>query len=78
LQEYHQKNQIKLQTLIGIPYNELDTSEQLSYDLFQQQLHNEIKSYSFHGEYLLIDQMSGVQQDIARILLIMPQRTEKD
>ncbi|RHZ35566.1 DUF885 domain-containing protein [endosymbiont GvMRE of Glomus versiforme] len=78
LQEYHQKNQIKLQTLKSIPYNELDASEQLNYDLFQQQLDNEIKSHFFHSEYLILDQMSGVQQDIARILLIMPQRTEKD
>src|SRR4051812_38793931 len=56
----------------------LSDADQLNYDLFKRGIEQDIEGIQFHGEYLAINQMGGVQQDAAQILGISPHASVKD
>ncbi len=56
----------------------LNTADQLSYDLFRKNQELAVEGTLFPGEYFQVTQLSGIQQDIARRLAIAPHATVKD
>jgi uncharacterized protein (DUF885 family) len=56
----------------------LDAADQLNYDLYRRNLELDLESDRFPGELMPISQMSGAQQDLSRILSIMPAFVEQD
>jgi len=67
-----------LRDLKSIGRNKLGDADKLNYDLFLKKTQEDIAGQRFSSEYLAINQLSGVQQDVARILAIMPTFTAKD
>jgi uncharacterized protein (DUF885 family) len=52
--------------------------EVLDYDLFLDSARRAVENQRFLGEYLVVNQMGGVQHDIAELLMVMPTATEAD
>lgn len=50
----------------------LESDERLNYDLLLRQLEDSEDQQRFPGEYLAVDQLGGVQQNLAQILTLMP------
>ncbi len=73
-----QHTRTALARLETIDRSALDDGDKLNYDLFRRQLDLDVESDRFPGELMPISQMSGAQQDLSRILSIMPAFTEKD
>ncbi|MGH8496318.1 MAG: DUF885 domain-containing protein [Gammaproteobacteria bacterium] len=46
--------------------------ERLNYDLMLRQIEDSVDQQRFPGEYLAVDQLSGVQQNLAQVLALMP------
>jgi uncharacterized protein (DUF885 family) len=67
-----------LKVVESIARTNLDAADQLNFDLFKRKVEQDIAGVRFHGEYLALSQMDGVQQDAARILDISPRATVKD
>ncbi len=79
-----------LAELEAIPRNELPASEQLNYDLYQEQLQVTIQGLAYHGDafplqtefptslYMPISQISGAQQYIPDVIAQMPMEKESD
>lgn len=72
------ESQAPLKVLQSIRRARLDPAGQLNYDLFRRNVENAIEGARFPGEYLAINQLSGVQQDAAETLEIAPRATVKD
>src|SRR6185369_17336013 len=53
----------------------LSPAEQLNYDLFKKNHDDAIEGSRFKGEYMPINQMHGVQQEVPEILEISPRAT---
>lgn len=53
----------------------LSDADQLSYDLFRRDLEMDIEGRRFKGEYLQMDQLSGVHQRVAQTIVTMPATT---
>jgi uncharacterized protein (DUF885 family) len=64
-----------LEVLKGIDREQLEGEDRLNYDLLMEQLTDGVESQKFMGEYLAISQMSGPQQNPARMLAMMPARS---
>jgi uncharacterized protein (DUF885 family) len=64
--------------LASIDRAKLTPAEQVNYDLASERIEQGIQGERFHGEYLLIHQMTGIQQDLPRLLASMPARTLQD
>ncbi|HET9209711.1 MAG TPA: DUF885 family protein, partial [Thermoanaerobaculia bacterium] len=64
--------------LASIDRAKLAAPEQVNYDLAMRHVREAIEGEPFHGEYLLITQVSGPQQNIPQLLSIMPARSLKD
>jgi uncharacterized protein (DUF885 family) len=64
--------------LASIDRARLSPSEQVNYDLALRHARESIEGEPFHGEYLLITQVSGPQQGIPQLLSIMPGNSVKD
>jgi uncharacterized protein (DUF885 family) len=69
---------LALEIFQSIPRDDLEGVDRLNYDLLMEQLVDAVKGHKFHGEYLAITQMGGVQQNIARTLTMMPARNSGD
>ena len=69
---------LALEVFESIPRAELEGVDRLNYDLLMEQLVDSVKAHKFKGEYLAINQMGGVQQNIARVLTMMPARSVSD
>ena len=67
-----------LRALQSIDRPSLIASEQLSYDLFEQNLRERIESHQFSSEFLRMNQMGGVQLDAAQMLAMMPKGSLAD
>ncbi len=67
-----------LEAFKTIPREELEGVDRLNYDLIIERMTDGVKGQEFHGEYLVVTQMSGVQQNVARTLAMMPGRTAAD
>jgi uncharacterized protein (DUF885 family) len=63
-----------LEVLRSIDRGNLVEEDRLDYDLLLRDLEEEVAGQRFHGEYLAISQMDGVQQNAARLLSMMPAR----
>ncbi len=57
---------------------ELDADARLDRELVVKGLREEIEAFRFHPQLLAIDQMAGVQLDVAQVLEIMPAGTAAD
>lgn len=64
-----------LRALSAIDRRRLSAKSQLSYDLFQRSLKEQIESNQFHDEYFAISQLDGPQQDLAQVIAVQPART---
>ncbi len=67
-----------LKALESIDRPKLGTGDQLNYDLFRRELLLDIEGEKFPSELMPINQMGGVQQEIAQTLSLMPLEREKD
>jgi uncharacterized protein (DUF885 family) len=67
-----------LKVLDSVERSKLSAADQLNYDLFRKHLTDSIEGIRFKGEYMPINQMSGVQQGLAEVLEISPRATVKD
>jgi uncharacterized protein (DUF885 family) len=62
----------------SIDRSRLTPPEQVDYDLALWHVEQAIEGERFHGEYLLIHQLSGIQQDLPALLASMPTRSVQD
>ncbi|MEE8138740.1 MAG: DUF885 domain-containing protein [Thermoanaerobaculia bacterium] len=61
-----------LEVLSAIVRSRLEDEERLNYDLLMEDLEEEVEGHRFPGELLALNQMSGVQQNVAQMLAMMP------
>ena len=64
--------------LASIDRARLTPSEQVNYDLALWRVEQGIEGERFHSEYLLVHQLSGIQQDLPALLASMPTRSVQD
>jgi uncharacterized protein (DUF885 family) len=57
---------------------QLKPAEQINYDLAHHHVDEGIEGEKFHGEYLQINQLGGVQQGVPQLLSVMPAGNVKD
>lgn len=76
--KYSEKRVEFLSKLNTIDTSQLDEDSLLGLQLVKKSLQTEVSGYSFPEELILIHQRSGVQQDIAGTLSIMPKTNRKD
>jgi len=67
-----------VKVLKSIRRDKLNAADRLSYDLFQRGLDEGIEGLRFHGEFMPLNQMGGVQQDLAQTLENAPRTSVKD
>jgi uncharacterized protein (DUF885 family) len=67
-----------LATLQGIDRQQLEPKRHLDYDLLLGRLNDRVSAQQFPDELLPVNQMSGVQRDIAQMLSMMPARSVAD
>jgi uncharacterized protein (DUF885 family) len=70
--------QAPLKVIQSVDRATLSAADQLNHDLFKKNLELDIEGARFKDEYFQITQLSGVQQDTARILAQSPRSTVKD
>lgn len=73
-----QSEALALDLLHAIPRAELEGQDRLNYDLLVDLLEQSVAGQRFPGEYLAINQMGGVQQNVAQMLTMMPGRNVAD
>jgi uncharacterized protein (DUF885 family) len=64
--------------ILSINRAKLSATDQLNYDLYKKNNENALEGTRFPGEYVPLNQMDGVQQDLARVLELAPRATAKD
>lgn len=67
-----------LDFLQSLDRDNLQGVAQLNYDLLLDQIDTQVQAQQFDGEYLVVNQMGGPQQDIAQMLTMMPARDEQN
>jgi uncharacterized protein (DUF885 family) len=67
-----------LERLRALNSEKLDEGSLLGWQLVEKNLSDEIDGYAFPEEFILIHQRSGVQQDIADTLSMMPKASRQD
>lgn len=67
-----------LEALTSIDRSQLEPADQVNYDLARRRLERGIEGERFHGEYMPINQVGGVQQGIPQLLSNTPVRNVKD
>ena len=67
-----------LRALESIDRAKLGLGDRLNYDLFRKEILLEIEGQKFPAELMPINQMGGVQQDVAQTISVMPLEKEKD
>ena len=77
-QQRKQDGKTLLAALANINRNELAASEQVNYDLLYDIQERDIEGQQFPNEYMPLNQMGGVQQDIARMMAIMQPKNVDD
>jgi uncharacterized protein (DUF885 family) len=70
--------QAPLKVLQSFARTNLNGADQMNYDLFKRGIDEAIEGIQFHGEYMPLNQMGGVQQDAAMTLETAPRATVKD
>jgi uncharacterized protein (DUF885 family) len=69
---------LELTALSSIDRARLSPAEHVSYDLALRRIRQAIEGEAFPGEYLLINQMSGIHSELLDLLPAMPARTVRD
>ncbi|HEY2292701.1 MAG TPA: DUF885 domain-containing protein [Thermoanaerobaculia bacterium] len=64
--------------LAAIDRARLTPAEQVNYDLALWRVEQGIEGERFHAEYMLVHQLSGIQQDLPGLLASMPTRSVQD
>jgi uncharacterized protein (DUF885 family) len=64
-----------LEEVRTIDRSKLNEADRLNYDLYVEQLEQQIAGFRFPGEIVPINQMGGVHQDLARLAMMAPKRT---
>jgi uncharacterized protein (DUF885 family) len=67
-----------LEATLSIDRSKLTPAEQVNYDLARRRLERQIEGARFHGEYMPVNQVSGVQQELPQLLSIMPAGSVQD
>lgn len=67
-----------IKVLESIKRANLTPIDQLNYDLFSKNQNQALEGAHYPREYLSISQMDGIQQEVARILDMAPQKNAKD
>lgn len=67
-----------LKNVTAIHRANLNDGDKLNYDLFLKKSQEEVDDQRFPSEYLAINQMGGVQQDVPNTIASMPMFTAKD
>ena len=67
-----------LADLESIHRSKLSRDDQLDYDLYLRRTLEKIEGQRFKEEYLLLNQLEGVQQDVAQVISYMPTFTVED
>src|SRR5205809_3622229 len=70
--------QAPMKVMRSIDRAKLGAIDQLNYDLFLKNQQDAIDGTRFKGEFMPINQMSGVQQEVARVLDLSPRSGLKD
>ena len=68
----------ELAALASIDRSRLAPAEQVNYDLARWRVEQEIEGERFHFEYLSLNQLSGIQQELPLLLESMPTRSVQD
>jgi uncharacterized protein (DUF885 family) len=64
-----------LEEVRTIDRSKLGAADRLNYDLYVEQLEQQIAGFRFPGETVPINQMGGVHQDLAQLAIMAPKRT---
>ena len=64
--------EIPARALATIDRSRLAPADQLDHDVFQRELEEGLEGRRFRAEFMPLNQMNGVQQDVAQILAMMP------
>jgi uncharacterized protein (DUF885 family) len=64
-----------LEEVRTIDRSKLSEADRLNYDLYVEQLEQQIAGFRFPGETVPINQMGGVHQDLAQLAIMAPKRT---
>jgi uncharacterized protein (DUF885 family) len=67
-----------MRVIESIDRSKLGANDQLNYDLFRKNQQNAIEGARFKSELMPINQMGGVQQEVARVLDLAPRARAKD
>ncbi|TAK92734.1 MAG: DUF885 domain-containing protein [Verrucomicrobia bacterium] len=78
IERHKRELQAPLAVIKSIKRDKLSAADQLNFDLFKRNLDEAIEGTRFKGELMSVNQMGGVQQDIARVLEFAPHTTLKD
>lgn len=68
-QDFLQELLFKLNT---VDSSQLNSNEKLDYAILKRELESEEEGMQFRAEYLLVTQISGVHQDVERLISMMP------
>ena len=68
----------ELTALASIDRARLNAAEQVDYDLARERVEQGIAGERFHGEYMPIHQLSGIQQELPLLFASMPDRAVQD
>jgi uncharacterized protein (DUF885 family) len=70
--------QTPLEVLRTIDRTKLSAGEQLNYDLFKREIEQNIEGTRFKGEYIPVNQLGGVQQDVPELFEVMSHKSVQD
>ncbi|MFL6199821.1 MAG: DUF885 domain-containing protein [Thermoanaerobaculia bacterium] len=62
----------------SVDRSQLEPKDRVWYDLYVRQIRTGLEGQRFPAEYLVVDQMGGLQQNVPAALLQMPAKTVKD
>jgi len=66
---------LQARVLGSIDRKRLSKTDQVSYDLFDRDLRDDLEGQRYRDELMPINQMGGIQQNLARVLSMMPANT---
>ncbi len=74
----HRELECPLLMVKAIQRAKLKKTDQLAYDLFKRQAEEDLEATHFPSEFLAVDQLGGIHQDVARMFAMMPKSSEKE
>jgi uncharacterized protein (DUF885 family) len=71
IERRNREMEVPARVLETLDRSRLSSADQLHYDLFRRQVEESLEGRRFKGEYMPINQMQGVQQNVAQIVAMM-------